>query len=313
MRRTVYGSRKRVASHSPSPSAARPFKALKTDTSTASTPATEPERPDALTTTPSRFDTTGSDESDGEDDLMGDELDDMQNPDGEDNLDELVLAMESSSMHPTKVSDDQTDSEPSESSSVIETQHASNPSEQDQPEDVAATESDEVIETVEATENTQELTGVPTTEPSTEAADNTLLDEDDQAAQQPTAGEADASFSPDDEEEDEPFTIDPPGGHKLIPVKKRRNAEVGKNAESLLRLECRYLDTGAEKELHFSNIIHSKIDWNNAEQIKKINVWRNSTYNKAGRRVKKIAPWIKEEEDWLEFYLGMCRYRGLKT
>jgi len=61
----------------------------------------------------------------------------------------------------------------------------------------------------------------------------------------------------------------------LVPRGTRKTAKVGQRDESLLRMLCDDSVSGEAKELHFRNIPHSSIDWNDVEHINKINNWRN--------------------------------------
>jgi hypothetical protein len=59
--------------------------------------------------------------------------------------------------------------------------------------------------------------------------------------------------------------------YRLVPRGERQTAKVGHKDETLLRIICDNTISGEVKELHFRNITHSSINWNNAEDIGKIN------------------------------------------
>jgi hypothetical protein len=73
--------------------------------------------------------------------------------------------------------------------------------------------------------------------------------------------------------------------------------------------------TGEVKEMHFRNLAHSSIDWNNPLHINKINNWRNQIYGRAGMTHKKIVLWLTDEELWMELYFQLSiaesRKRGM--
>jgi len=62
---------------------------------------------------------------------------------------------------------------------------------------------------------------------------------------------------------------------RLIPRLERKSAKLGEKDDSLLRMLCDDTESGGQKELHFRNMVHSQIDWDNALHINKINNWRN--------------------------------------
>lgn len=88
----------------------------------------------------------------------------------------------------------------------------------------------------------------------------------------------------------------------LTPVHPRERAVVGQKNPALLRMLLDDSKTGKRKELHFKKLIHSEIDWNSAEDIAKINSWRNQLYGRAGMKAKSVTMWHKDEECWLELY-----------
>jgi hypothetical protein len=102
---------------------------------------------------------------------------------------------------------------------------------------------------------------------------------------------------------------------RLTPRGARRTAKPGQKDESLLRLLCDDTFTGEVKELHFRNILHSDIDWNNAGHIRKINNWRNQLYGRAGMKTRAVALWLPDEELWFELYwqlsIAESRLHGL--
>lgn len=101
----------------------------------------------------------------------------------------------------------------------------------------------------------------------------------------------------------------------LIPRGERKRATVGQIDESVLRMVCDDSATGEVKELHYRNMLHSTIDWNNAEHINKINNWRNQIYGRAGLKAKTVTVWLDEEELWFELYhqlsIAESRTRGI--
>lgn len=88
----------------------------------------------------------------------------------------------------------------------------------------------------------------------------------------------------------------------LVPRGTRQTAKVGQKDESLIRMVCDDTATGDIKELHFRNIPHSSIDWDNAEHVGKINNWRNQIYGRAGMKSKEVTLWLPLEELWFELY-----------
>lgn len=92
---------------------------------------------------------------------------------------------------------------------------------------------------------------------------------------------------------------------RLIPRGERRTARSGQKDETLLRLLCDDTITGEVKELHFRNMPHSSIDWNDAAHIHKINNWRNQIYGRAGLKSKAVSVWLPYEELWFELYFQL--------
>ncbi|KAF2830804.1 hypothetical protein CC86DRAFT_402813 [Ophiobolus disseminans] len=88
----------------------------------------------------------------------------------------------------------------------------------------------------------------------------------------------------------------------LLPRGERRTAKVGQQDTTLLRMLCDDSLTGEAKELHFRNMPHSTIDWNDPEHINKINNWRNQIYGRAGMKSKAVTLWLEDEELWFELY-----------
>jgi hypothetical protein len=88
----------------------------------------------------------------------------------------------------------------------------------------------------------------------------------------------------------------------LMPLGYRQKANLGQKDETMLRMLCRDSKTGEERELHFRNLSHSQIDWNDAEHIAKINAWRNQIYGRAGMKAKDVTMWLPDEEAWFELY-----------
>jgi hypothetical protein len=101
----------------------------------------------------------------------------------------------------------------------------------------------------------------------------------------------------------------------LMPVGERSKAIVGIKDESMLRMLCRDSKTGEEKQLHFRNLPHSQLDWDNVDHIAKINAWRNQIYGRAGMKAKDVTMWLPDEELWFELYyhlsIAMSRHRGI--
>lgn len=93
-----------------------------------------------------------------------------------------------------------------------------------------------------------------------------------------------------------------PSLSRLHPCGERKTAKVGHKDESLLRMLCEDTETGETKELHFRNLTHSNIDWNNAQHIRKINNWRNQLYGRAGMKTKEVAMWLPDEDLWFELF-----------
>jgi hypothetical protein len=83
----------------------------------------------------------------------------------------------------------------------------------------------------------------------------------------------------------------------------------------VLRMVCDDSVTGEVKELHYRNMLHSTIDWDNVEHINKINNWRNQIYGRAGLKAKTVTVWLDEEELWFELYhqlsIAESRIRGI--
>jgi hypothetical protein len=119
---------------------------------------------------------------------------------------------------------------------------------------------------------------------------------------------------------------------RLVPRGERRSAKIGKKDEALLRMLCDDTESGELKELHFRNMPHSSIDWNDASHINKINNWRNQVssldhleiapltimsqiYGRAGLKSKAVTMWLPDEELWFELYfqmsIGEARVRGM--
>jgi len=101
----------------------------------------------------------------------------------------------------------------------------------------------------------------------------------------------------------------------LIPRGPRSKAQLGQKSESLLRMACDDTVTGEMKEMHFRNIAHSSIEWNNPLHINKINNWRNQIYGRAGMKHKTIVLWLSDEKLWMELYFQLSiaesRKRGM--
>jgi hypothetical protein len=102
---------------------------------------------------------------------------------------------------------------------------------------------------------------------------------------------------------------------RLVPRGERKSAKIGHKDETMLRLLCNDSKSGGMKELHFRNMLHSNIDWNDAEHINKINNWRNQIYGRAGIKSKVVTTWLPDEELWFELYyhlsIAESRTRGI--
>jgi hypothetical protein len=99
---------------------------------------------------------------------------------------------------------------------------------------------------------------------------------------------------------------------RLVPRGARKTAKLGQRDESLLRMLCDDEDSGEAKELHFRNMPHSSINWNDAHHINKINNWRNQIYGRAGLKTRSVTLWLPDEELWFElyFHLTIAESRG---
>lgn len=64
-----------------------------------------------------------------------------------------------------------------------------------------------------------------------------------------------------------------PAQSRLIPRSERRTATLGQKDETLLRILCDDTQSGDVKELHFRNMPHSSIDWNDAGHVHKVSCW----------------------------------------
>jgi len=98
----------------------------------------------------------------------------------------------------------------------------------------------------------------------------------------------------------------------LVPDGDRVKAVKGQKNPDMLRMLCTDKKTGKRKELHFKKLIHSEIDWNDAEHIAKINSWRNQLYGRAGFKAKDVCMWDAEEEAYLELYFHRIIVQGTK-
>jgi hypothetical protein len=102
---------------------------------------------------------------------------------------------------------------------------------------------------------------------------------------------------------------------RLVPRGERKSATIGQKNESLLRMLCDDTESGELKELHFRNMLHSRINWNDVGHINKINNWRNQIYGRAGMKTKAVTLWLYDEELWFELYyqvsIAESRTRGI--
>jgi hypothetical protein len=115
--------------------------------------------------------------------------------------------------------------------------------------------------------------------------------------------------------ETQPSINTPPSKSRLIPRGERKSAKPGQKDETLLRMLCEDTESGELKELHFRNMLHSNIDWNDVNHINKINNWRNQIYGRAGMKSKAVTAWLPDEELWFELYyhllIAESRVRGM--
>lgn len=98
----------------------------------------------------------------------------------------------------------------------------------------------------------------------------------------------------------------------LVPMGARERAVKGEKNPDMLHMMCTDTKTGKEKELHFKKIVYARIDWDSAEDIAKINSWRNQLYGRAGLKAKMVIMWHPDEEAWLELYYHLLIIEGLK-
>jgi hypothetical protein len=115
--------------------------------------------------------------------------------------------------------------------------------------------------------------------------------------------------------ETQPSSNAPPTRSRLVPRGERKSAKTGQKDETLLRMLCDDTESGKQKELHFRNMLHSNIDWNDVNHINKINNWRNQIYGRAGMKSKAVTVWLPDEELWFELYYQLSiagsRVRGM--
>jgi hypothetical protein len=113
----------------------------------------------------------------------------------------------------------------------------------------------------------------------------------------------------------QPSPNNPPTKSRLVPRGERKSVKPGQKDETLLRMLCDDTETGELKELHFRNMPHSNIDWNDINHINKINNWRNQIYGRAGMKSKAVTVWLPDEELWFELYYQLSivesRVRGI--
>jgi hypothetical protein len=102
--------------------------------------------------------------------------------------------------------------------------------------------------------------------------------------------------------ETQPSSTTPPTRSRLVPRGERKSAKTGQKDETLLRMLCDDTESGEQKELHFRNMLHSNINWNDVNHINKINNWRNQIYGRAGMKSKAVTVWLPDEELWFELY-----------
>ncbi|KAF2243853.1 hypothetical protein BU26DRAFT_569750 [Trematosphaeria pertusa] len=98
----------------------------------------------------------------------------------------------------------------------------------------------------------------------------------------------------------------------LIPIGPRSRAVVGVKNTAMLHMLCNDTKTGKQKELHFKKLVHSQIDWDSAEDIAKINSWRNQLYGRAGLKAKTVTMWHEDEKAFLELYFHLLILEGMK-
>lgn len=134
---------------------------------------------------------------------------------------------------------------------------------------------------------------------------------------------ASSDLEADDLPEQKPLKLEPDGPHRLIPLDAhnapendpsngRKRAIKGEEDTSLLHVLCYESRTGEKRELHFSKIVISEIDWNKTEHIAAINGWRTQIWSRAGYKMKNVSLYHPTEDEYLECFVSVCVAKGLK-